>query len=166
MFNRRRSSSFSATVLTLLLALADGQTQEPSPDARTTAQLIANLNDLERGNQKAREAIRSAASTKNLEVITVGLASSDYDVRGESLAALKNFSPTERRSALAATLSNAAIWQAKIGGEAATIQTVYLWDFADALKPFGLNINSRDLLNQTSRSAIAQMLNTAKLPQR
>lgn len=147
-------------MLILVAAGAQAQTQTlvASLSQKSTKELLADLTDLDKGNDKAKAAVRAAGETRNLEVLAAGLKSSNYDVRGETLDQLRKFSPREKRAALLPALRDDTIWSERNGGEAHTVQVLFFKDIVAMLKTLGLDVAWQDFYSADGRKKIVKNL--------
>jgi len=142
-----------------LLATVEGQTQrERARESKRSAELMADLADLSTGNAKARAAIRVAAEKKYPDVVALGLKSSNYDVRVDSIGALKTFPPEQQRSALLSALRDDGLWVEQHGGDALGGQIVYFEAVVERLKSFGVTVQWQALYSRNARAQIIQRL--------
>jgi hypothetical protein len=147
----------------MALIAVGAHAQRKAEDHKSTAELLADLTDLDGGNTKARAAVHAAAEAGNIDVLATGLKSANYDIRAESLSQLKKFSPRQQRSALLPALQDDKIWVEQNGGEAYTIQVLFFRDVVAVLKTFGLNVAWQDLYLASARKQIAHDLQALKL---
>jgi hypothetical protein len=96
--------------------------------------------------------------------VVAGLTGANYDIRWESLRALKALSAQQRKDALLVALRNPALWKKILGGDLASAQYVYFGDFAVALKEFGIDATRDDLSEPPNRNRLAQRLLGSYIP--
>jgi hypothetical protein len=138
---------------------AQTTTSDVSSTPHTDQELLGKIQS--RDNSDARQAIKIARATKRLNILVAGIKSPDHDVRVESLEALNDFKPSERKSAILVVLNDDHLWKRESSGDEATAQTVYLRRLTQALKTLGIDAQSEDFLAPTKRTGIAAKLAAA-----
>jgi hypothetical protein len=137
---------------------------EPNGSTKSKEALLADVRDTRDGGVAARAAIRVAIEQKDVEVVIAGLTGANYDIRGDSLMALKKFSANQQKRALLIALRDGSLWKIIFGSDSATAQYVYFGHFATALKEFGIDATRDELTDATARNRIIQRLTGVYVP--
>jgi hypothetical protein len=129
-----------------------------NPGRKSTAELIADIRNTDDDGTLARDAIKIAVQTKQLDVLVAGMSAKSYDARHDSIKALEAFTLNQKKAAIMTALRNDEVWKLEASGETAGAQMVYFRDLIAALKSFHIDAKADDLLNTEARHKIADGL--------